>query len=71
MQKIKFTPEDEQCFLKIGHRVEDLKQIKSLSYKFRNEKSEKISFEDVLKLTDRKAVLAAISRAAFHSSGSM
>jgi hypothetical protein len=70
MEKIKFTKDDKQYLLDRGFPVKDIKQIERLKYRITNDKQD-ISFDEACALLGRKQVLAAIGRAAFHSSGSI
>ena len=71
MQKIKFTPEDEQFFTACGYSANDIMQIKSLSYEVFYINNDKVSFENLLEFTRREDFLSAIGRAAFHCSAAL
>jgi len=71
MNKITIEKSDECYFTNIGHRAEDLRQIRALSYKFYDEKDKELSYAEVLKRTDKESLYAAVGRAAFHCTASL
>ena len=71
MQKIKLTKHDKQQFLDWNYSKENIEQIARLRYEFHSYGEQKISFEEAVSKFGRETVLGAISRAAFHSTGSL
>lgn len=75
--KLKFTQQDEQHFLKLGHPQSDMRQLKAAFrevrlelYDYKMKENRKIKRAEAIEILGREVFLNCISRCAFHATTS-
>jgi hypothetical protein len=71
MKRIKFNKQDKQQFRDWDYSEADIEQIVKLRYRFHNYSGREVSYEEAVNRFSKYSVLGAISRAAFHGTGSI